>query len=1093
MKPEYNNTLSDDDDLYIRININKESLKGNDNNYTSSNTNNNNNMSYYSSALSLEKDLYSSSKNEFNLIESQINKIISSNQSFSSKISSSIPSKSVQSDDFKSKISKLSTDFLFNDEEDDEDEKEDENNNSEYDQTTNDDNDNFVGIDLDSVISSDHSYLKTIKKLLKKSRKIRNKENSDNNEEEEKEDDDDDEDDEDENEDEDEDNDEDDEDEDEDEDDEKDEDNESEKDDDDDVEEEDDDDKDEDEEEEEVEEEEESHHSYNESQQMNFNSNLSLVTDSAQNSKNVKKKRVGNKNKKRKNNRFEKESTKSVTSFGNQTYSQYSLSGLSSQSTIKSLIAKNKLLMEIEKLKELNSKLSKSSISNNNEQVSENGLEISETNDDEDENNNVAFSMADDQITNLSSPRKSDYENDNDNDNDNITVREQIDNTIPVESVVSSSTIKKNGKEQLLEDLKSLSSLNLHHSIKSKSRTGSPKRKALSSHQDKISIRIIQDEQEDIMTKGESDSEKLSKHVISSHNTTQKSINSSLAERNDVCSNKTKDNFSKSESVKNKLNKGKQKESTTSNMNNTYSNKNDQKTSTYSENKAYSKSFNNTNSFNLNTLSNDRASKLSLNNNSNLSSNKDIEESHLNDIKIEIKNNNPINITSSASTTNNSSSVSDSDSTVDDSIFGNASEKQQMKMEFSKKWKEVNDRLNAKNKSSERSINNQSFKSSNSHGIKKKYSNEIKENLRKFSSRSSETASIIANSNVIYNNDGLSGKYSFTTNENKIKQEQLTKQNNSNSPRSDGSITPRASLANIKIRNYSIPDPKSSNYKIETNPSTSNINAPQINNPTTTEIPISQQPPTQPQSQPQLQPQLQPQPIYSDKDTIDIYQTFKNEKPFINMRIKKQPIDSSIENNMISHSEIYSLLTSQLKDLSQQNKEKDDKIQNLYHQLQQEKRMTELLKSKIHKLRRENNKINERNHRNFQKFIIKSDEHLYNTEKEYLKRIRELELELYKERLNNKSANKASSNQIKKLNDELKNTNQEYQKNKKELNLKQNLQLDALYKEFAQLKKKINTERQERKDSDLDYIFKILNEKNTYTNDYIDKLMNKIK
>jgi len=724
MKPEYVNTLSDEDDLYIRININKETLKENDNNhYSSSNTNNrnnNNNMSYYSSALSLEKDLYSSSKNEFNLIESQINKIISSNQSFSSKISSSIPSKSVQSDDFKSKISKLSTDFLFDDDDDDNDNDNDENDNNdenddnEYDQTTNDDNENFVGIDLDSVVSSDHSYLKTIKKLLKKTRETKN--NGDN-------------------------------------DDEIDEDNDDDDDDDEEEEEEDDDDENEDNESD------ESQHSYDESQQMNFNSNLSLITDSTQNSNGTKKKIFKNKNKKRKNTQFDKESLQSATSIGNQTYSQYSLSGLSSQSTIKSLIAKNKLLMEIEKLKELNSKLSKSSISNNNEPITENAVEESEANnvDDDGENYNVVFSMAGDQITNISSPRKSDYEK------DNITVREQIDSIVPVESVLSTSTIKKKEKEQLLEDLKSLSSLNNHRSIKSKSKTGSPKRtgnEALN-NKEKIDIRIIQDDQEDKLINGNNGNEKLSNLLISSHNIAQKLIEPSLTENNDVYSSKTMDNYSKTESIKNKPNIGKKKEYIASSMNNNnYSNKNNQKSSRCSENKIYSKTYNNENSDNLNIVTNNRCNDRI----SKSGSNKNQENSHINDITVEIRNSNYINATNSASTSSNSS-MSDSDSTVDEHTFENEAEKKQLKVEFSKKWKEVNDRLNSKNKI----IDNTTNSRYDSPGVKKKYSNEIKEKLRKISSSSStETASIIANSNVIYKNDGLLNKDNYTFNKNKI-------------------------------------------------------------------------------------------------------------------------------------------------------------------------------------------------------------------------------------------------------------------------------------------------------------------------------------
>jgi len=249
------------------------------------------------------------------------------------------------------------------------------------------------------------------------------------------------------------------------------------------------------------------------------------------------------------------------------------------------------------------------------------------------------------------------------------------------------------------------------------------------------------------------------------------------------------------------------------------------------------------------------------------------------------------------------------------------------------------------------------------------------------------------------------------------------------------------------------------------------------------------------QSKIKIQPQQQiPNDSHfnTEKDTINICQTCKKDNPYINMSIKNPLLDQNMENNSFPP-EAYTILTTQIRELSQENKEKDNKIEKLYRQLQMEQKNSKILKDKICKIKKEINKINERNQRNFQLYVLKSDEHLYNTEKGYLKRIRELELELYKERLQNKSLNKTSTNQIKRLNEELESTTQKYQNDNKNLNIKQNAQLDALYKEFVQLKKKMYIERQERKDINLDLIFKILNEKNNNANDTIDKLMKKIK
>jgi len=134
----------------------------------------------------------------------------------------------------------------------------------------------------------------------------------------------------------------------------------------------------------------------------------------------------------------------------------------------------------------------------------------------------------------------------------------------------------------------------------------------------------------------------------------------------------------------------------------------------------------------------------------------------------------------------------------------------------------------------------------------------------------------------------------------------------------------------------------------------------------------------------------------TEKDTINICQTCKKDNPYINMSIKNPLLDQNMENNSFPP-EAYTILTTQIRELSQENKEKDNKIEKLYRQLQMEQKNSKILKDKICKIKKEINKINERNQRNFQLYVLKSDEHLYNTEKGYLKRIRELELELYKE------------------------------------------------------------------------------------------------
>ena len=244
---------------------------------------------------------------------------------------------------------------------------------------------------------------------------------------------------------------------------------------------------------------------------------------------------------------------------------------------------------------------------------------------------------------------------------------------------------------------------------------------------------------------------------------------------------------------------------------------------------------------------------------------------------------------------------------------------------------------------------------------------------------------------------------------------------------------------------------------------------------------------------------MQSQSIYRGKDTINIIQTYKDDQPIINMHIKTEPSLKSTKetndtnNTKTSSSEVYSRLTTQIKELSQESKNKDDKIQQLYQQLQKERTHSELLKSKFQKLQKAVSRTNEKNQHNIQQFMLKSDEYLYQTEKEYLKKIRELELELYKERLYNKSMNNASTYQINKLNEALELTTQEYKKNSSELNKKHNNQIEALHQEFNELKKKIETDKEKRDDTNIDLIFKVLNEKNTYANNYIKKLMNKIK
>ncbi|KAL6607358.1 hypothetical protein U3516DRAFT_906196 [Neocallimastix sp. 'constans'] len=474
-------------------------------------------------------------------------------------------------------------------------------------------------------------------------------------------------------------------------------------------------------------------------------------------------------------------------------------------------------------------------------------------------------------------------------------------------------------------------------------------------------------------------------------------------------------------------------------------------------------------------------------------------------------------------------SISDSDLSMTIHDFPNAEEYQKYKAQkklimkkFSKKWKEVKNQLNLKDSKSIITMDTSttgSFQPTATSIISSSSSSSL-------SLADTDTASEITKNNVVFLNDenSESQKTVQKNKKKKIKDDILNK-----------SYHDQDTTSGSHIYSYQINSNKSIDNDVNNNNNNNNDNNNEnslamqetiiITNATTTATtapstvsttadskmesigtiistnsnePLSSSS-SQIHSQSQSQSQLQSQSIYRGKDTINIIQTYKDDQPIINMHIKTEPSLKSTKetndtnNTKTSSSEVYSRLTTQIKELSQESKNKDDKIQQLYQQLQKERTHSELLKSKFQKLQKAVSRTNEKNQHNIQQFMLKSDEYLYQTEKEYLKKIRELELELYKERLYNKSMNNASTYQINKLNEALELTTQEYKKNSSELNKKHNNQIEALHQEFNELKKKIETDKEKRDDTNIDLIFKVLNEKNTYANNYIKKLMNKIK
>ncbi|KAG4106871.1 hypothetical protein H8356DRAFT_1301721 [Neocallimastix lanati (nom. inval.)] len=484
----------------------------------------------------------------------------------------------------------------------------------------------------------------------------------------------------------------------------------------------------------------------------------------------------------------------------------------------------------------------------------------------------------------------------------------------------------------------------------------------------------------------------------------------------------------------------------------------------------------------------------------------EIENENENENKIDhVSNNNTEFVTSAKDSLPSSPSISYSELSMDINDFSTLAKYQRykeqkkiLKKKFSKKWKEIKNRLKAKNLK---------FHTSE---ISSNHPSHSKRSVTAFSSKDTDTISVIDRNNVII-------KHSSTYYSNSI-------HNIKSIPTTPTTTVSFPSYSNIDMTPTPMTHPFKENSlypiatipTIPTTPTTPTIpSTPTITTATTsttmtnsmTEMDMglganiliqSKEPPSHPTlSFSQLPSQLNQssinvQPMYNEQDSINLYQTHKNDTTSI--------MDSTLEgkkeeekNYEVTHPKVYSLLTQQIKELSQENKDKDDKIQHLYEQLQTERKNSELLKSKFRKLKREISRTNEKNQRSLQKYIRQNDEQLYQTEREYMNRIRELEFEIYKERLNNKTLSQTSSNHIKKLNEKLETTTQEYQKNSKEINMKQKIQLDTLYEEFARLKRRMYMEKQEQEDLNLDFIFKMLNEKNTYANNYIDKLMKKIK
>ncbi|KAL6624084.1 hypothetical protein U3516DRAFT_824126 [Neocallimastix sp. 'constans'] len=482
------------------------------------------------------------------------------------------------------------------------------------------------------------------------------------------------------------------------------------------------------------------------------------------------------------------------------------------------------------------------------------------------------------------------------------------------------------------------------------------------------------------------------------------------------------------------------------------------------------------------------------------------ENENENENKIDhVSNNNTEFVTSAKDSLPSSPSISYSELSMDINDFSTLAKYQRykeqkkiLKKKFSKKWKEIKNRLKAKNLK---------FHTSE---ISSNHPSHSKRSVTAFSSKDTDTISVIDRNNVII-------KHSSTYYSNSI-------HNIKSIPTTPTTTVSFPSYSNIDMTPTPMTHPFKENSlypiatipTIPTTPTTPTIpSTPTITTATTsttmtnsmTEMDMglganiliqSKEPPSHPTlSFSQLPSQLNQssinvQPMYNEQDSINLYQTHKNDTTSI--------MDSTLEgkkeeekNYEVTHPKVYSLLTQQIKELSQENKDKDDKIQHLYEQLQTERKNSELLKSKFRKLKREISRTNEKNQRSLQKYIRQNDEQLYQTEREYMNRIRELEFEIYKERLNNKTLSQTSSNHIKKLNEKLETTTQEYQKNSKEINMKQKIQLDTLYEEFARLKRRMYMEKQEQEDLNLDFIFKMLNEKNTYANNYIDKLMKKIK